>query len=271
LQSVFLFSKKFKEKNIFFWGIRSSILTDGHYNNRNFFKLLKLYKLRKSIKKFNVLFFISNELIKNEFLDLGFLRKELILRPERTIKKLKIIEKKGSHFSLLSIGTIRKDKNIIFASKAAYKTKTNLIIAGRSSDDTARKWDKKISDRYWQYVKRINRFLDEDEYFNLVENTNYILITSLRTNSVRSNGTFIEAILYSTPVILPNYPPFDYYNKKYNVGLLYNSGDEDSLIEAIERAKKIKYEYFIPGIKKFQKDMLLENVAKKVKKQLTNI
>ena len=268
--AIFLLS--FKKRNIYFWGIRSYYFTRAHFaiiNNpytalRNWFMRIKI------IKNKNIKFFVSNIFIKAEFAKGGVEIDRLIERPERTIDKM---PSQGyghlcKEFTLLTSGFIRRQKNLEFSLDVTEKLCVCFIIAGSSNDDYARKLDKYIESQNFKHIIRKRGFISGADYHHLFMESHFILFADKNQKSTTSSGTFLEALLRGRPVIAPDQKPYNYYVKRYNIGLLYTPNDEESLKEAIEMAKILGTKYFHYPLVFFQREYLLETVAQAVRKQL---
>lgn len=269
LDSFPLFFLKHKNKKIYFWGIRSFYLSKPFvFLKSNPYHTIKSLFLKYMVKNRNkYFFFISNRFIKDEFKQIGINDKNLILRPERTIKKfpndnLTVL---SGRFTVSTIGFLREDKQIDFAIDALKETDITYIVAGKSKNEYAYKIDEQIRQVNKENIVRVNKFLPDDEYINLMQKTHFFLFCDRKQPSVVSNGTFLEALLKSRPVIAPDLRPYNYYIDKYKVGIKYKPDDKESLLSAISMAKEIGVESFISNIHDFQKNYLFEEVAAKVK------
>ena len=267
-----LFLMNYRNKNTFYWGYRSFLITKPiNSTKRNPYTALKFYYMSKKIKKNkNIKLFVSNHIIKNEYVNYGIEKERLIYRPERTINKLPKpeFEKLNKKFTLLNVGYLRKEKNLEFSVNCIKNKDIKLIIAGKSNNDYAFTFDKKIQNSKYDNIIRIKGFIPDDEYHDLFMQSHFLLLADKKQKSTVSNGTFLEALLKGRPVIVPDQKPYNYYVNKYQIGLLFENNNEISLLDTINKAKKMGCKYFENNLKKFQKEYLIDEVAKEVKEQL---
>jgi len=262
----------FKSKQIFVWGLRSHFLIPTNKSiikiKINFKKnLLKILSRSRKLK-----IFVSNEMIKKDFEKIGFNKYNLIVRPERFLYSVNYQTKKNNIFTITTLGSLRKDKNILFLIDVINKVPDiQYIIAGRCVESYEELLKKKIMEVGNPHIIRKDGFIPDDEYNKIFLNSDFFIFADFEEDSTKTNGTFLEAILNSTPVIAPDYPSYSYFVNKYNIGILYEPENEESLVKAIEKAKTLKADYFRDGIIKFQHDHLIDYVANKLKQQLIKI
>ena len=259
-------------KRILFWGLRSFYVNKPFYFKPNPLNICKSIILKKILSETITYFLIvSNRIIKNEFKQGGFSEKRLIQRPERIIDKLTLdnLNQLDSNFSLLTIGFIRRDKNIHFAVEALKEKNINYIIAGESNPQYNREIDILLKKTNNPKIVRINKFFKEDEYHNLIKKSHFMVFCDLSQASVVSNGTLLESLLDNRPIICPDRLPYSYYIDKYRVGIKYNPGNKKSFLAAVCKAQINGTKYYQKNIKKFQENYLQNNVIKQLKIDLT--
>ena len=267
-----LFFLKTKSKNIYYWGLRSFYFTQPHFAIKNNpYTELKAIVLRKKILKYkSIKFFISNKFIKEEFISGGLEPNRLIERPERTLNKLSNFkfDKLNKEFTLLTVGFIRKEKNLEFSIEVLKNQNVKFIIAGNSVSVYGKSLDEKIEEINASNIIRKKGFIPDNEYHNLFIQSHFILIADKKSKSTVSNGTFLEALLKGRPVIVPDQKPYNYYVDKYNIGLKFIPNDKKSLLDTVKKVKLLGCRNFEEALIKFQKEYLLDNVAEIVKRQL---
>lgn len=193
----------------------------------------------------------------------------MVIRPERTVYNISFKANSNTGFNLLSLGALRRDKNIPFLIDCLMnRNNINYTIAGKANRITKITVDEKLEKENINNINRLSGFITDQEYQNLFKNANFMVLADEPEPTCKSNGTFVESIFNSLPVIAPDFEPYRYYIKKYKIGFLYKSGDKISFIEAVENAKKTESNYFKEGIIKFQKDHIIDDVAENVKQQL---
>lgn len=256
------------KKPCFYWGLRSCRMT-------NFTRMLKsqdLINVLHAIKQRNLFMknsyqclFVSNEIIKKEFEDLGISTNRLVIREERCIEEATTQNtyKCSTHPSFLVIGQMRKQKNLpttIEAFKLANIPYAKLYLIGRSQG----KYEEEITaainndDR----IERNNSFLEYDDFLNYYTKSHFILFADDEGDSCITNGTFTEALIRHRPVISPDYNPYSHYINKYGVGILYKPGDTASYAKALQKATELGVEHFQENIEKFLETLDFKKVAK---------
>jgi len=204
-------------------------------------------------------------MIKFEFEKLGIQANRLIIKPERTIEKIKDanFERLSKSFRLLSIGLIRIDKRIELGIEALNKVNNIDIEYYICGKNTHIQYEKKLNTLIEKNEKfvRINRYLSEEEMLDHLEKCHFLLLCDKKQPSSVTNGTLIEAFINLRPVIAPNYEPYKYYIEKYGLGILYNPEETDSLVNAINKAiLKGTFSYH-ENLINFQQTLLFEQAV----------
>lgn len=271
------FMKAFdKHTSYYMWALRSSHVLYWKMSKN---KILYYYiskKLYQNIHAYkNLKLIVSNDIIKREFEEkVSMNQARLILRPERVILKRKIIKvdgKKENSLKLLFIGTLRPFKNVEFALKTLQQmddSRISYIIAGRCKVDA--QYNSLIGDLAVSVrnVTRIDRYIADEEYEQLIENCDYLLLCDKKQASCASNGTMLEALLHGKPIIAPNIDPFKSEVEKYGIGFLYEYNNMQSLSNILAMALKEGTENFTKPIGEYQKKFLFSNVANSLRKQI---
>lgn len=258
-----------KSKNVFFWGLRSSRLME--FKLRPFSPVgingLILWNCVKTNNK--IKFFISDKLIKKEFLELGINDTRLIIRPERYICELPSPKLTHDITTFLSIGSLREEKRIEIILNAFTKISSNsikYIIAGKASQKYEQVIKKNM--KPLNFVERKNYRIPDVEFDSLFEASDFLILCDKQQKSAITNGTMNEALLHGMPIIAPNYDPYRYYINKYGIGILYEPDDEFSLVSAIMKAKELKADHFRESILDYCRHYLLPTVSMCLKKEL---
>lgn len=261
-------------KPCFYWGLRSSRMTNfaRMTKRQDFINVLHAFKQRNLfMKNPKQCLFVSNEIIKKEFEDLGINAKRLVVREERCIEQATTsnAEKCSPHPSFLVIGQLRKQKNLpttIEAFKQANIPNAKLCLIGRSQG----KYEEEITaainadDR----IERNNSFLEYDDFLNYYTNAHFVLFADEEGDSCITNGTFTEALIRHRPVIAPDYNPYSYYINKYGVGLLYEPDNIQSYSNAMKKAIELGVEHFQPNINNFLEEIKFDKVSKLLVEQI---
>lgn len=259
----------------FFWGLRSARLVQYR---KNIFDLAGVgsYCLRKYFDKHpNLKFFVSDQLICDEFLNLGVASNRLVVRPERFIEDYSV-DKNGNEvvFSLLSIGSLRPEKRIEFILESLCRLGGKDIrytIAGASKRGYERVIEEGIKKTSNGMVKRLNYRLSENEFNELIDNADFLVLCDKPQASNVTNGTMNEALLAGVPIIAPNYDPYKYFIEQYHVGVMFDPDKEGSLDAAIQKAKQLGKKAFVQPIHNYQSLYLRKNVVKDFAESLKQV
>lgn len=274
----FMWLKKIpKDKIVFFWGLRSYYLTYYkrlHLKYETFSsKIISNYYLHNS----NVRLFVSDEIIRKEFLELGFQPWQLVLRPERVIDKCsgKSVgcEKKDqdSICNILCIGSLRPQKRVDLCMQALNELGDIDIlftIAGKASEEHG--YSKRISELINGHnnIKRVDKRLSDEEYNLLINSCDYLLLCDEKQLSSVTNGTMSEALLAGKPIIAPDYDPYQTIVNKYGVGILYDINDPGSIQKALVKAENTDPQVFKNDINQFVSRLEYPSVLKEFKSEI---
>lgn len=255
--------------NIFLWGLRSYRIYEYRLKPLSIVGFNSYFNKKYYFEYPNLMFFVSDEMIKAEFENLGISSNRLVIRPERyteIVSQMPVRHQQGK-ISLLSIGTIRREKRVEKCIDAVSSIDNNNIsytIAGSSGAnfDYESLINDLIKDR--QYVRRINTRLSEEEYEDIFNSADFLLLADKKQESNVTNGTMNEALLKGIPIIAPNYNPYKYIVNEYKVGILYDPNDIETLKSSILHALEIGPDFYAEGLITYQKTLLKETIAKKL-------
>lgn len=263
------------ETNYYFWGLRASSLLGWKKNFFGYSYFISKKFFGYITKRKNIRLFVSNELIKHEFVkDLGIEPFRLILRPERMIKVKPVMMMnidRNDSLHLLTIGTLRPFKQVEFCLDALRELNDPRIyytIAGRSKDING--YEEMIEERMKSVhnVTRINRYIPDDEYRVILESCDFLVLCDGIQDSCASNGTMSEALLMGKPIIAPNFNPFKNEVDFFGVGLLYEYQSINSLKDRIKEAFIKRPSYFYPYLSVYQNLFLEDKVINDIKNQI---
>lgn len=265
-----------KNKKIFFWGLRSYFLT-LHKTNKKSVEGCSSWVLNRYFQKHNnTCLFVSEPIIKKEFEQLGFSSDRLILRPERTIKAISInkTNRSDNRTQILIIGSLRYQKRIDLILDVFEKIddeRLELVIGGRAVPDNG--FDVWLNERANSVkgVRRIDVRYTDEEFARQINECDYLLLCDMKQTSCVSNGTMNDALLRGKPIIAPNYNPYKYYVEEYNVGILYDLSNPDSIENALLKARDTKASSFEDGVVSYQKEMLYSKVQKRFSDDIAGI
>lgn len=258
---------------VFIWGLRSHWLTVYKRKPISLRGVNTWFLHRFFLNHKNFNFFVSDEIIKSEYINLGFEPCRLVIRPERIIQIIpspKKERKAGAPLKLLSIGLLRPDKRIELVLDSIKDIDSNLIeytIAGISDPVEYEKLiEAKMSSLLC--VRRLNYRIPDDEFNSLMTNTDFIILCDVKQLSSVTNGTLLESLLMGTPIIAPNYAPYDSMINNYEVGIMFNPDKPATLTDAIQQAINYKLSDHREQFESFQKKYMMESVVKSFGEQL---
>lgn len=250
------------KKPSYFWGLRSARLKSPTFKDILKEPIAGIHKWYIN-RMFKVnpyqRLFVSNQIILDEHVALGIPSERIVIREERVVKEKtsSLLEKLTPNVSFLTIGLLRKEKNIdktIRAFKNANIEGAQLFLVGRSANGYEAVLKKEAGTT--KNIIRINAFLEYDDFFNYFTQSHFILFADSQGSCCITNGTMMEALIHHRPVICPNYNPYKYYIEKYHIGLLYEPGNLESYSYTLKQA-------VLMGAKSFQQpiDKFLETIS----------
>lgn len=258
--------------SVFFWGLRSSRLIE--HKLKPFSKVaLPAFRLRRYFDRHQSLkFFVSDEIIKDEFIELGISPQRLVIRPERYIEEMPSgsLKKEASNgLGLLSIGSLREAKQIEKILDSLRQLNDDTItytIAGKAYDEYETLIESHTKGLHG--VTRRNYRIPEEEYNQLIEQCDFLILCDRQQLSSVTNGTMNEALLKGKPIIAPNYNPYKFYIEKYGIGITFDPESIESLSSVILDAKQKGVACFADNIKNYQRTLLFDVVAERFGKEL---
>lgn len=263
------------ESVVFLWGLRSSRLI---VHKLHPFSIKAFYSWRASHyinRHKNIAFFVSNEIIYDEFLKIGISKNRLVIRNERPVECVRRIikEKESGRLSLLTIGTLRPDKRVEMGIRAVNELQDydiSYVVAGCVGNDSYETVLSRAAGNNPNIV-RIPHRLDADEYVKYLSRADYLILCDKKGDSSVTNGTMNEALIVGVPIIAPNYDPYRYYINKYGIGILFDPENPDSLKQAILRAKSTDPSDFTDNIFKYNQMNSLDSILPKFKCELSRV
>lgn len=262
-------------KPCYYWGLRSNVfggLFDLFRNHMIIQAPYLLFAKYLFLKNKHQQMFVSNEIIKNEFVQRGIPDTRLIIREERPyeINNKVIIKDKNDQKTFMVIGLLRPEKHVIEtinAFKAANVDNSILLVVGKCKD---RKYEELIDKEILniENIKRIKGYIEEEEFHNYFYQSDYVIFADEKGSCCITNGTMQESLMHYTPVIVPNYNPYTYYMKKNKIGIEYNYDDLNSLAEAIRNACNIDKRYFSQSIASHLNSIDFNKVAQLLSEQI---
>lgn len=269
MSSIFLRSKK----PCYYWGLRSARMADviTHFRKNPVLGVRMLLLRHRFMKNPVQGLFVSNEIIKEEFKNLGVDDNRMVIREERCImeKGNPQYECLSDEVSFLTIGLLRPDKQIDYSVKEFSMCKCEnsiFTLAGRSQGDYETVISESIAGK--KNIFRINKFLDYKDFNSLITKSHFLILADKKQASCVTNGTMMEALINYRPIIAPNYNPYKHYIEKYDVGLVYNPDIKGDLAKTIEVAIENGCEFYRDKIEAFLRTIDFDFVSKKLYKQI---
>lgn len=254
------------QKPCYYWGLRSNrFVQSWKHIQQNKYAGFRVYWLRRKFLGNNYqCLFVSNDIIKNEFIQLGIPEKRLIIREERCITNLGDTKKdKLNPFcTFLTIGLLRPEKRVelsIRAFKHLNNSNTRFWIIGKSRAEYEQIINEAIGDN--KLIERKNTFLEYNDFLSNFEKSHFVVFADVPIKGTVTNGTMLEALINYRPIIAPNYSPYKDYIEKYGIGILYNPDEEGSLMRAMVEAQTLGCHSFFSHIEKYLKTILFDKVA----------
>jgi len=254
-------------KPCFYWGLRSFFFNGDTTFGKILHFRVKLLKKRFYKNSFQRLF-VSNEIIKKEFMNLNIPENRLIIRPERCIE-----DKPNPRFSKLNdvctfliIGKLREEKRILLSIKAFRQLKNEnlrLWLVGKSFDQKYEDLIEKAMHGDYR-IMRVNQYLDYELFNNYMKQSHFVLFADKQEPSSITNGTMYEALINHRPIIAPNYNPYSYYVTKYNIGLLYDPDSVESYIQVLQKAASMGCMSFFVKISNYLATVKFDTVSKQL-------
>ena len=233
-----------------------------------------MVQLRQAFMKNDSQFlFVSNNIIKGEFEQLGIPQKRMVIREERCIDKIgnPEYERMNLEFSLLTIGMLRKEKRIDYTISEFLKAKMptwKYYLAGKTVGNYENVIEKVTTGK--DCIIRINEFLDYNKFYQLILNSHFVVLADEKQKSCVTNGTMMEALINYRPIIAPNYEPYRSYIENYGVGIMFNPEIQGDLSRAMKEAECKGSVSFCAKIEHFLHTIEFNQVATNLYDQIYN-
>lgn len=262
------------KKPCYYWGLRSSRMADfwKHFKRNPIIGIRMLRLKHAFMKSPSQCMFVSNEIIKKEFENLGIDDKRLVIREERCTNGTEKphYERLSTNFSILTIGMLRPEKRIDFTVReflsASEGTNWTYTLAGKSQNKYEEVVDEAIKGH--NNIIRINEYMDYDRFYELIRKSHFVVLADKQQLSSVTNGTMMEALINYRPIIAPNYNPYKYYIEKFGVGVMFNPDKPGDLARAITEAERLGTKSFEDNIRKYLSTIEFTNVSNQLYRQI---
>lgn len=107
-------------------------------------------------------------------------------------------------------------------------------------------------------------FLQYNDFLNNFAKSHFLILADKQVKGTVTNGTMNESLINYRPVIVPNYSPYKELISEYKVGILYDPKVENSLTNAMQKAKQIGCESFIPYIDNYLHTISFDKVSREL-------
>lgn len=260
-------------KPCYTWGLRSArmnnFMTHFKRNPVMAFRMLLLkYTFRRNPNQY---LFVSNEIIRMEFEQLGIPHNRIVIREERCIETLgnPNYEEIDDTFNILTIGMLRSDKRIdyiINEFKQCHMSRWEYVLVGKSQGKYENIINQNIGDI--ENIKRVNKYLTYKDFNDYIKKSHYVVFADKKQKSSITNGTMLEALINYRPIIAPDYDPYRFYVNTYHIGILYNPNKPNDLTKAIQKAERLGCKTFYDNINAFLKTIKFDFVSKSLYSQI---
>lgn len=271
MSSTFMHS----QKKCYYWGLRSAWMSNfWSYFKKNPVHAIRMAQLRRAFKSNeSQCLFVSNEIIRREFEQLGVPRERMVIREERCIEALgrPMYEQMNEHFSLLTIGTLRKDKRVDYTVREFLQAQADgwtFVLAGRTRGNYERVIEEATEGHAG--IVRINEFMDYDKFYKIIHESHFVVLADIQQKSCVTNGTMMEALINYRPIIAPNYEPYKSYIEKYGIGIMFDPDNPGDLARAMKEAEQRGCRSFYDNIERFLHTIEFPRVADDLYEQLYN-
>lgn len=260
---IFFYSKK----ECYYWGLRSSRMTDfwSHFK-QNPLLAFRMLMLRSAFKRNpSQKLFVSNAIIKTEFEKLGIPNNRMVIREERCLES-----SDGPHYealekqcTFLAIGKLRPDKRVEMTIEAfqqiSKKSDVKLFLIGAAHP----KYEQMLQSMYISdnAILRDNSYLDYCKFNDYIRRSHFVVFADKQQLSSVTNGTMLEALINYRPIIAPNYDPYKFYVNKYGIGLLYDPMEAGDLERVLVRAVQLGCSFFYENIDRYVKSISFDRVS----------
>ena len=263
------------KKPCFWWGLRSNrFKIPNPLRNENRYTFFRAPFLRnKFLRNPYQFLFVSNNIIKKEFLSLGLPEERLIIREERVVEEDMLKHRNPTDVvSFLTIGQLRPQKRVDLSIKAFKRVCDNsqlYYVIGKANED----YEKIIQSNINGYpcIVRNNCFLEYEEFLEYYSKSHFVIFADMQTTGTITNGTMLEALIHYCPIIAPCYNPYAYYIDKYKIGIKYNPDVDGDLEKAMMTAIHLGCKSFEKPIKDFLSTISFESVSRDLSHKVMSV
>lgn len=171
--------------------------------------------------------------------------------------ELPSVSKNDDRFTISSLGTINKGKNIDFVLDVIQKHRPGFFVYKIAGNPRGLYGEEiVIKSREANRDRVITNFgyLSDEQYREEICSADFILIPYERSRAGQSSGVMFDAMNCDTPIIATDIEPFKTYIERYSIGLIYRENDGEDLLNAIEKARERGKESFKEAIHAFREE-----------------
>jgi glycosyltransferase involved in cell wall biosynthesis len=164
---------------------------------------------------------------------------------------------RSDRFTMSSVGTINKGKNIDFLLDVIQKHKPEFFvyrISGNPRGSYGEEIVRRTANLRISTLETNFGYLSDEQYWQEISTADFILIPYERSREGQSSGVMFDAMKCGTPIIAADIEPFKMYVEKYKIGVLYEEGNEDDLLEAMRTAHERGKGFFDEAIRSFREE-----------------
>lgn len=176
-------------------------------------------------------------------------------------------------FDFITIGTISKSKNHLFALSAfeAGQLPYRYMIAGLSRDSVGKKVEKEVGRLEGTRNFAIRGefgYIDDNHYRELLRSSRFALFPYDFARGDISSQVMHDSFQQGVPIVAPDIQPFKWYVENYCIGLLYKEGDAESFTATLRKAHEMGPELLREGFGALERDHALEKIREDFQKIL---
>lgn len=174
--------------------------------------------------------------------------------------------KLNNTFRICTVGLIRDDKDIRFVMEAVKgKRDIEYFVGGKVDKTIPSSYINSINEIASRCDNIITRFeyLPNSEYNSQIEKSHFTIIpiNDKYAKGVQLTGLMLDSLVNKRPFIGPDIFPINKFVRNYGVGLVYENGSLESLVQTLEFAKAEGIDAYYENICRFLRENSVERTA----------
>ncbi|AOY60024.1 hypothetical protein [Desulfococcus multivorans] len=177
-------------------------------------------------------------------------------------------------FRICTLGIIRDDKDIpSVIDVVGNHDDIDYYVGGAVAEGLDADYEALLrshSDHGGNIIVNLN-YLTHQAYHDEIQKAHFSIIPIMNKyeKNVQLTGLMIDSLVNKRPFIGPDIYPLNECVEKYDVGILYKPGDDQSLKEAILTAKHRGAVYYYDPIRRFLREQSIEKTASRLSNEIT--